>query len=449
MTPLASGVLPDEVIRDPRSDAELTYVTLADGLTPEQIQTFLRALTDAVDRLNAGEGAERAATTCVGLGRRFFARAGIAPVSLAVPAAEPPGAVLDVDLIIYTMCREEWRLADFRRVLAQCGAGIVTAIQIDRGHQRPTARELGGFLDGLRNAGPDREAVVFVDRDRDPEEPEAAAGGTYMVTMRIIQNLDAWEALGDPEQEQIIGRRKVDGSRLDLPEGTTPETESGIGAGCPLSSHVAKSGPRGTHRDQVQIFRRGVPFLDLRPDGSAEGGLLFVSFQASMSQFDTIFGEWMINPEFPAPGTGRDALLERGHIQIANVGYFFVPAPAEYIGARFLSPAPGPDDRCLGRVAVRKRLVDASDSPIRAERGGFGFQLFGDDGSTIGEPFLTDSTGRALSPAVPVGDTYTLREVVTPAGFDTAPDQLIELNHRRLRVDVVNKATAVNPGYGG
>lgn len=448
MITTALGVLPDEVIRDPRSDAELMYVTLADDLTPEQIEAFLRGLTAAIGQLNAGDGAERAATSCVGFGRRFLTRAAQIPAGLSQPAADPPGELLDADLVVYTMCREEWRLADFRRAVALCGVGAVKAIEIDRGHQRPTGRELGGFLDGLRNAKVDRESVVFVDRIRDPDEPDAAEGGTYMVTMRMVQDLTAWDALGDAEQEQIIGRRKADGSRLDLPEGTTPEGENEIGDGCPTSSHVAKSGPRGAHRDRVQIFRRGVPFLELRPDGSPDAGLHFVSFQASMAQFDTIFGEWMSNPEFPNPGTGRDSLVERGHVQIAKVGYFFVPAPAEYIGAQFLSPATTTGDRCLGRIAVRKRLVDSSGNPIRAERGGFGFQLFAPDGSTAGEAFVTDSTGRALSPAVPLGESYILREVSANAGFDPAPDQSIELTRRRYLVEVVNTATATNPGYG-
>ena len=39
---------------------------------------------------------------------------------------------------------------------------------------------------------------------------------------------------------------------------------------------------RRAERDPVKIFRRGVPFVELTVDGTLEGGLLFVSFQASM-----------------------------------------------------------------------------------------------------------------------------------------------------------------------
>jgi hypothetical protein len=34
------------------------------------------------------------------------------------------------------------------------------------------------------------------------------------------------------------------------------------------------------------------------------------------------------------------------------------------------------------------------------------------------------------------------------AGFDIAPDQEVQLTRRRIRIEVVNKATVANPGYG-
>lgn len=447
MTERPEGVLPDEVIRDPRSDAELLFVTLRPDLERPALEEFLRGLSQAVAGLTNGEGADRAASACVGLGKRFLGRTEAVPVGLTQLPAVTQGELLDVDLVVYVMCREEWRLADFRRGLASLGAGVVTSVLVQRGFQRPDGRELGGFLDGLRNARDDRDAVVFVNRDRDPSEPAAAEGGTYMVTMRIPQDLAAWAALTEAEQEQVMGRRKSDGSRLDVPAGTTVEAEGELAEGCPLASHVAKAGPRGEHRDRVKIFRRGVPFIELRPDGILDAGLQFVSFQASMEQFLTLSDEWMFNTDFPEPGTGGDALFARGFAAVTHTGFFFVSAPAEFIGAQFIAAQPG-EDRCLGHIAVRKKLVDSSGSPIRGERGGFGFQLFDQAGSPIGDPFLTDSTGRALSPAAAVGDTYTVREVNTRAGFEPAPDQTVELDRRRIQIEVINKATVPNPGYG-
>lgn len=447
MTERPEGVLPDEVIRDPKSDAELLFVTLRPDLERPALESFLRGLSEAVVSLTDGDGPGQAASACVGLGKRFFDRAEVVPVGLTQLRAVTQGELLDVDTVIYVMCREEWRLADFRRGLASLGAGVITSVAVQRGFQRPDGRELGGFLDGLRNARDDRDAVVFVDRDRDPAEPAAAEGGTYMVTMRIPQDLAAWAALTEADQEQVMGRRKSDGSRLDVPVGTAVDAEGEITAGCPLASHVAKAGPRGEHRDRVQIFRRGVPFIELRPDGILDAGLQFVSFQASMEQFLTLSDEWMSNTEFPEPGTGADALFARGFATLTNTGFFFVPAPAEFIGSQFLVAQPA-EDRCLGRIAIRKKLVDSSGSPIRGERGGFGFQLLDQAGSPVGEPFATDSTGRALSPSAPVGDTYIVRELTTRPGFDPAPDQAVSMDRRRIQIEVINTATVPNPGYG-
>lgn len=197
----------------------------------------------------------------------------------------------------------------------------------------------------------------------------------------------------------------------------------------------------------MTIFRRGVPFVELRPDGTLDAGLHFVSFQASMEQFLTISGEWMFNDDFPEPATGFDALFARGFAAVTHTGFFFVPAPAEFVGASFLVAQPA-EDRCLGRVAVRKKLVDSAGGPIKGERGGFRFQLLDAAGNPIGEPFATDSTGRALSPAVPVGDTYTVREVAARPGFDLAPEQTVILERRRIQIEVINKAPGPNPGYG-
>lgn len=449
----AEGVLPDEVIRDSRSDAELIYLSLKPEVPPDQLEQFLRALTTSVTTLTSGEGAERSASACVGLGRAFFSRVAVSPLGLAEPIdlpEEATGTVLSADIAIYILCREEWRAADFRRDIARIGAGVIEAVASERGFQRPTGRELGGFRDGLRNAQVDRESIVFVDRDRDPDEPDAAEGGSYMSTMRVSQDLPAWEALATEDQEQVIGRRKEDGSRLDLEAGSAIADEGDIGSACPMGSHVVKSGPRGQHRDPVKIFRRGVPYVELGGDGTLDAGLLFVSFQASMTQFLTVLKEWMFNTDFPTNGTGIDVLFARNLAKVLHTGFFFVPRPSEFLGSDFLVQI-AHDDRCKGRVAVRKVLTDSNGTPIHAERGGFSFQLLTADGTTpVNDPFATDSTGRAVSPAVPIGEPYILREVGVRPGFDPAPDVTITLDTRHLSVEVVNKTTPANPnpGYG-
>lgn len=449
----ADGVLPDDVIRDPRSDGEIIHIKLEPDLPPDQLETFMRGLTAAVQKLRSGEGDQRAASASVGLGHSFFKNLPVQPAGLknALDLPNVPiGDELKTDVVVYSMYREEWRQAEFRRDLARLAPGLIKKVVIDRGFQRPDGRELGGFHDGLRNASLNRESIVFVDRDRFPEEPAAAENGTYMVSMRITQDLAQWELLADADQEQIIGRRKSDGSRLDVAEGTPPADEPEIGSGCPFKSHVAKAGPRGPHRDKVQIFRRGIPFTDLRDDGTIEAGLHFVSYQASMEQFRTMLGEWMFHPDFPTAGTGVDELFARLLAVIQRHAVYFVPAPSEFIGSQFFTEITS-DDRCQGRVVVSKSIVDSAGGAVHAELGGFTFQLFDEAGATsVGEEFVTDSTGRAVSPAVPIDATYILRETNVADTFEPPGDETITLDRKRVHVRVVNKVKpdVPNPGYG-
>jgi hypothetical protein len=270
-----------------------------------------------------------------------------------------------------------------------------------------------------------------------------------MVTMKIAQNLDAWEQLPVERREQIIGRRLDDGSRLDLPAGTATDTEPPTvpGGPLPLDAHVAKAGPGGDTRDRVKIFRRGVPFVDVAPNGAVTAGLLFVSFQSSLAQFATIHDEWMNNEAFPAAGTGADALFRSGMATVQNTGVFFVPAQdGPYPGIGFFHPQPD-HDPCTGRITIHKSVVDASGKIIHAERGGFSFQLLGPDGNPVGKPFVTDSAGRATSEAVPQGVTYTLRETSPRSDVPAAADQVVTLNGPRLLVPVTNTTQTSNPGY--
>jgi deferrochelatase/peroxidase EfeB len=84
---------------------------------------------------------------------------------------------------------------------------------------------------------------VFLDPERSPEEPAWTDGGSYVAYLKIRQDVTAMAAKSDIEQDQIIGRRKADGSRLDLPEGT-PIAQEGpfTGTTCPAGAHIRKAG---------------------------------------------------------------------------------------------------------------------------------------------------------------------------------------------------------------
>jgi Dyp-type peroxidase family len=366
-------------------------------------------------------------------------------MSAALPAtANVPPAGSDV--LVYAMSTSEAAVAAFERGLSATRQLGLSTVTVELGFQRFDHREPFGFLDGLRNVpAAERPEVVFADPGRSPEEPSWAAGGSYLAYMKISQNVDAMATLPDDQQELMIGRRKADGSRLDLPLGT-PVSQEGefTGNDCPVNAHIRKVGPRGPLHDETRIFRRGVPYLTLNTDGSIDTGLQFVSFQRSLADFAAILGRWMTNTDFPAPGTGPDALQASNLITIEKAGFFFVPPHDErYIGAPIFDPPP-PDPCATGRIVVQKQLVDATGQPVLAELGNIPFQVLS-NGAPVGDQFVTDSTGRAISPPVPRNEQLVLHEVAAPTGFDTAADVNVTLTEPAQLVPMVNQQPA-GPG---
>jgi Dyp-type peroxidase family/Prealbumin-like fold domain len=324
----------------------------------------------------------------------------------------------------------------------------IKTAEIERGFQRANRRELGGFLDGLRNANTNRDATVFVDRAI-TDEPAWADGGTYLAYLKIAQDLDRWSQLDQNAQQAAIGRSRDDGSRLDLPGNTNFDTEGDFtNDTCPVTAHIRKVGPRGELHDHTQIFRRGLPFVDLQADGTTVAGLQFVSFQYSLDAFATILHRWMLNDAFPQPGTGQDALLAQQILKFLRGAVFFVPPHDDRYIAAGLFDAVVPRCRNVGRIIVRKHVVDANNNPIPAELGGIGFQIF-QDGNAVSEIFRTNSQGHATSPEVPIGPTLIVREVEPPANFTPAADVSLTLDCPRTTVHITDTATQPGSGYGG
>lgn len=216
---------------------------------------------------------------------------------------------------------------------------------IEQGFQRADKRELLRFDDGIDNlrAAPvgDLERLVYV-AGTDPE-PAWCAAGSYLVYRKIRENLPVWEAFAEPDQERAIGRRKKTGKPLSRestgPDGMTPvfpdPTDPVDG---PLNAHVRKVQPRRPEPDLFglpdtdrRFLRRPYPYFEgLDSGGEVVTGLHFLAFMKSIQQqFEHVTNMWQMNPDFPVPGTGIDALYARGVLSTVDGGYFFCPpAPA-------------------------------------------------------------------------------------------------------------------------
>jgi Dyp-type peroxidase family len=457
-TTIAPGVLPDEVIRNPNANAYLFAVTLTPTLDAAGVQAWLEAATTLVADLEQPDNEGRpVASVCTALGASFFLtggqpRFGLQPTQIPaglanlpeIPALSGiPGAQGDV--LFYVMSLSEAAVAAFERGLSSTRSAGLQSVNVEIGFQRKDKRESFGFLDGLRNVAGERVEVAFVNPELSPEEPSWAAGGSYLAYIKIAQNLEAMAGRNEEEQDAVIGRRKTDGSRLDLPVGTPVTAEGAFeGSGCPVAAHVRKAGPRGVLHDETKIFRRGVPYLTLKEDGSIDAGLQFVSFQRSLAAFAVIFERWMANLNFPTEGAGQDALLADGLITLEKSGFFFVPPHDDrYIGAPIFDPPPV-DPCTIGHIVVQKQLLGRNGQPILSELGGISFEVRR-EGTAVGGPFSTDSTGRAISPPLPRGVPLVVHEVSSPTGFQQAEDMSTTLTGARELVTVVNHQSPEGP----
>jgi Dyp-type peroxidase family len=470
---MAKGVLPrregKEPIADPRSSGYFVAVTIDPNLDRAGAQALLTGMSGAVDKFvePIPETGERVAAIAVGFGPTFFTRGGglsrfdpplqtpaaFAPDAAPIPSV--PAQAIAGDLLLYLITSVEARASGF---LASLWAlrPLVQAIEVERGYQRTDGTEPFGYADGLRNIPRiSRSDVVFVSEERHFEEPDGAVGGSYMAVMKIVQNLDAFNQLAPDQQDAVIGRKR-DGTRLDLVgENVPPREEPQEPPPSVAQSHVAKAGPRGIH-DSNMVFRRGLPFFEA-DDGEMRIGLQFCSFQASLDQFDVVWGDWMLNPQFSATGgaaPGSDALLDPsgGLTTIEKFGFYFVP-PADddrrFIGATLFDPVKEHRPTPTGRIAIRKRVSTPSDASARFERGGFEFQIINSEGQVV-DTLTTNSAGHAQSGDLPMGVSYTLRETNHPQipNLQPAPDIEFTLDARRKVMRVMNTVSQPGP-YGG
>lgn len=179
-----------------------------------------------------------------------------------------------------------------------------------------TPRNLFGFKDGTKNPHStlDYAQNVWVS---DSNEPNWFQNGTYMAVRNIQMNIETWDRSSLRDQENTFGRTKLTGAPLSGgDEFTEPNFDTPDGAGgkiIPTDSHLAIA--HSSNFSGKQMLRRGYNYqngYDLV--GQLDAGLMFVSFQNSVSQNFT--------PVLQALGRS-DALNE--YISHVGTGVYAIP----------------------------------------------------------------------------------------------------------------------------
>ena len=89
-------------------------------------------------------------------------------------------------------------------------AGIASVAEETSSWPYRQDRDLTGFIDGTENPTLVDAPDVAVIADN-----EDGAGGTILLLQKWAHDASAWESLSEAEQEQVIGRRKLDSTELD------------------------------------------------------------------------------------------------------------------------------------------------------------------------------------------------------------------------------------------
>lgn len=280
----------------------LTAYDLAPGAGRTELAAVLKTWTAAARDLTAGRPAApdpgldtgtgpAALTVTVGFGGSLLDKLGLPrPAALAdLPPFQGDrldAARSDGDVVVQVCADDPMIIANADRVLRRAAAGTLLARWHDAGFQSAAARRDGqttrnlmGQLDGTNNISTGQATVggpVWVDA----AEPAFILGGTYMAVRRIRMLLDRWESAPTARQEHVIGRHKASGAPLGSAQETDAVDLHAPGPGStpliPANSHVRLSTPG----DGEKMRRRGYSYTaGPLPDGSADQGLLFISFQ--------------------------------------------------------------------------------------------------------------------------------------------------------------------------
>ncbi|HEX5284405.1 MAG TPA: Dyp-type peroxidase [Bryocella sp.] len=151
-------------------------------------------------------------------------------------------------------------------------------------------RDLTGFIDGTENP-----TLLDAPADALIAESSPGAAGSVLLLQKWKHDVTAWEALSTQQQEQVMGRTRLDSVELENK---------------PPDSHVAR-----TDQDEFgNIFRRNMPYGRIEDHGT-----MFVGFSADQQRLSRMLDSMagLLN------GT-RDALTR--YTTPVTGSYYFVPS---------------------------------------------------------------------------------------------------------------------------
>ena len=197
----------------------------------------------------------------------------------------------DGDIIVQACSNDPQVCAHAVRNLARIGLGTTTVRWSQAGYGRTsstsikqeTPRNLFGFKDGTNNIKSDEADFLSESLWIQKGDPDGGLweGGAYMACRKIKMMMEVWDDLVLSEQENIIGRDKIEGAPLSGgKEFTAPNFKKKDEKGETVidkESHMALMHP--DHNSGHRMLRRGYNFMEGSDSlGRLQGGLFFIAF---------------------------------------------------------------------------------------------------------------------------------------------------------------------------
>jgi porphyrinogen peroxidase len=175
----------------------------------------------------------------------------------------------------------------------------ITVVDEVHGFRYFDERDVIGFVDGTENpVGQDAFDAAIIG----PEEP-MFEGGSYVIVQKYLHDMAAWNALTTEQQENIIGRRKLDDIELD-------------DSVKPTSAHNALT-TITENGQEIDILRDNMPFGEV---GKGEYGTYFIGYARSSATTELMLQNMFIG----RPEGNYDHLLDVS--TAVTGGLFFVPS---------------------------------------------------------------------------------------------------------------------------
>lgn len=310
-----------QAVLAPLTEAAIFLTLTIEDDAPEAAGTVRQLLADAAGlRRSVGFRIPEGDLTCVaGIGatawNRLFALpspAGLHPFREVTGARHRAPATAG-DLFFHLRAHRLDLCFELAQHLVGRLAGVARVVDEVHGFRSFDQRDLLGFVDGTENPeGDERAEAVLIGA-----EDASYAGGSYVITQKYVHDLTGWNALGVEEQEQAVGRTKLDD--VEMADDVKPS-----------NSHVALTtivDADGTERD---ILRDNMPFGRV---GAGEFGTYFIGY----AKDPRVTEEMLENMFVGKPPGNHDRVLDFSTALTGTL--FFVPS------ADFLDAAADPVER--------------------------------------------------------------------------------------------------------